>query len=174
MQGHDCPHRQQQPYRHRHRRHHRCLLPSTKMLEQWGFFLFIILPIYTSVIWCLLSKPILTSLFQFTMESMVWSANPIQSIILLHNENIATSYGDGRTLTLQPIIPAVSANPYRCPRHLLTMLGMSTGNDLPKPPPDMSISARSSSEKIHLRIRAQFCQLGQTQKCHPKPLTPLW
>ena len=167
-------HRRRHHRRHHHRRHHRRLLPSTKMLEQWGVFLLIILSINTTVIWCLLSKPIRTSIFQFIMATMVWSANPIQSIIMLHNENMATSYADSRTLTLQPTLPAIAANTYRRPCHLLTMLGLSTGNDLSKPPPDTSICDLSSFERICLRIRAPCCQLGQTQKCHPKPLTPLW
>ena len=117
-----------------------------------GFFLLIILSIYTTAIWCLLSKPICTSLFQFTIATMVWSANPIQSIILLHNENMATSCQDGRMLNLQPILPAAAASTYRRPRHLLTMLGLSQENDLSEIPPDTSICARSSFEKICLRI----------------------
>ena len=99
-------HHRQQPRCHHRRLHQRRLLPSTRTLEQWAFFLLIILPLYTTIIWCLLSRPIRTSLLQFTMETMVWLANPIPSIMRLHNENMATSYADGRTLTSQPILPA--------------------------------------------------------------------
>ena len=116
MQEHVRHHRQQPqcPHcrHHCHHRHHRqlCLLPSTKTLEQWVFFLIIILPLYTMVIWCLLSRPIQTSLVQFTTATMAWSANPIPSLINIHNENLATSYAVGRTLTSQPILPAAAAN----------------------------------------------------------------
>ena len=111
---------------------------------------------------------------QFTTATMAWSVNPVQSLILIHNENLATSYVDGRTPTFQPILPAAVANTIRHPRHLLTMLGLSSENDPSKPPPDTSISVRSSFEKIRLRVRPPFCQLGQTMKCCPKPSTPLW
>ena len=42
-----------------------CSLTSTKTLEQWGFFLLVILPVYMTMLWCLLYRPIRTSLFQF-------------------------------------------------------------------------------------------------------------
>ena len=159
---------------HHHRHHHQRLLPSMKTLQQWVFFLTIILPVYTTIIWCLLSRPIRTSLTQFTMATMAWSANPVQSLIRIHNENLATSYADGSTLTSQPILPAAAASTLRHPRHLLTIFGLSSENDLSKPPPDTSICVRSNFEKIRLRVRPPCCQLGQTMKCRPKPSTPLW
>ena len=117
MHGHDHHHQLQRC--HRHRLHHhphphpQQFLPSTKTLHQWGFFLLIILPLYTTAIWCLLSRPVRTSLLQFTTATMVWSVNPVQSLILIHNENLATSYADGRTLTSQP-------KPCRCSKHIMT------------------------------------------------------
>ena len=174
MHGQD--HRHQAQWCHHHRLHHRPhpqrLLPSTRTLHQWGFFLLIILPLYTTVIWCLLSRPIHTSILQFTTATMVWSVNPAQSLILIHNENLATSYADGRTLTSQLILPAAATNTFRHPHHLLTMLGLSSVNDPSKPSPDTWMCVRSSFEKI--RVRPPCCQLGQTMKCRPKPSTPLW
>ena len=82
---------------------------SMRTLEQWAFFTLVVLPLYITVLWCHLSRPISTSLLQFSMATMVWSAHPIMS--LLHNENMATSYAGVRTLTLQPILPAAAANP---------------------------------------------------------------
>ena len=129
MPGQDRHLHLQQRCRHPHHCH---LLPSTKTLEQWVFFLVIILPLYTTVIWYLLSRPTRTSLFQFTMATMVWSANPIPSLIQLHSENMATSYADGRMLTSQPILPAAAASTLQHPRHLLTMFGLSSESDLSK------------------------------------------
>ena len=91
---------------------------------------------------CILSRPIHTSLFQLLMATMVWSDLPIRSITQLHIGNMATSYAEGRTLTLQPILPAATASTLRHPGHLLTMLGLSKESDLLKPPPDTSICAR--------------------------------
>ena len=171
-------HHRQQPQQCHHdhpcRHHQPRLLPSTRTLQQWGLFLIIILPLYTTAIWCLLSRPIRTSLLQFTTATMAWSANPVQSLILIHNENLATSYADDRMLTLQPILPAAAANTIRHPRHLLTMLGLSLESDPSKPPTDMSICVRSSFVKIRLQVRPPCCQLRQTMKCRPKPSTPLW
>ena len=162
--------------RHQQQSQHQflCSPMSMRTLEQWAFFTLVVLPLYITVQWCLLSRPIRTSLLQFSMATMVWSAHPIKSITLLHNENMATSYADGRTLTLQLILPAVAANTLRHPRHLLTMLRLSKESDLSKHPPDMSICARSNITRIQLRVQAPCCQLGQTQKCHPTPLNPLW
>ena len=105
MQEQDLPNRQR---RQRCRRLLRSL-PSTKTLEQRGFFLLVVLPIYITIIWCLLSRPIRISLFQFSMATMVWSANSIRS---------ATSYAEGRTLTSQPILPAAAASTLKTPSPL--------------------------------------------------------
>ena len=69
-----------------------------------------------------LVPPISTSLFQFSVAAMVWSANPIRSITQLHNENMATSYADGSTLTSQPILPAAASSTLRHPPTCLPCL----------------------------------------------------
>ena len=147
---------------------------SMRTQEKWAFFTLVILPIYITALWCLLSRPIRTGLFQFSMATMVWSAHPIRSITQLHNENMATSYVDGRTLTFLPILPATAASTLRHPGHFLTLLGLSKESDLSKPPPDTSICAHSNFTRIRLRVQAPCCQPGQTQKCHPTPLNPQW
>ena len=142
----------------------RSFIMSQRQLQQ-AFFLLVVMPFYITLAYCIMTKPIHSSLFQLTRVTAVGSA-----MLMASFRHIV----DSRTLISQPLLPDVKANTaHRHPCHLHTIFEFMRTKDLLSPPPDTLICAHSTFSRISLRIHPPYCQEGQMMPCQRNPPTLL-